>query len=349
MYYALRASGVGVGDEVLVQAYTCLVVINAIKWAGATPVYVDINDNFNINPNDLNKKITQRSKVLIIQHTFGQPADLDQLLPLAKQHGLKTIEDCAHALGAKYKGRLLGTFGDIGLFSFGSDKPVSCVRGGALITNDDAIFNKLTDDHFCLPRTARLRLIQHLFHYPVFFIGKNLYHLGIGKCLLWLAKKVHLISKIIYEPEKVGRPVAFYPALLPNALAVILLDQLKELDAVNQHRLKIARLYSSKIKNRNIQLPKFSSGSIPLRYPLLADNPKILLNRGAKQGVILGDWYNRVVAPSDSDLSKTGYKAGACPNAERLAARSVNLPTDRQITTAAGLRIINAVLNQYGD
>ena len=100
IYFALKSLGAGDGVEVLVQAYTCVVVVNAINWTGAKPIYVDIGDDFNIEPADLIKKVTTKTKILIIQHTFGQPAKLDELLAITKQYNLKVIEDCAHSLGA---------------------------------------------------------------------------------------------------------------------------------------------------------------------------------------------------------------------------------------------------------
>src|SRR3989338_776448 len=136
LYFALKACRVGEDDEVIVQAYTCLVVVNAIRWTGAEPVFVDIRTDYTMNPEDARKKITEKTKVLIIQHTFGTPADLESLVQLGKEKNVKIIEDCAHSLGVRHNGQLTGTFGDIGVVSFGSDKVISCVRGGGVITQD---------------------------------------------------------------------------------------------------------------------------------------------------------------------------------------------------------------------
>ena len=120
LYHALLALDVGEGDEVLVQAFTCMVVINAICWTGARPVYVDIEkDTLNMDPVKADHACSDKTKVIILQHTFGLPANIDALLDVAKKHNLKTIEDCAHSLGARYKGKLTGTYADIGMLSFG--------------------------------------------------------------------------------------------------------------------------------------------------------------------------------------------------------------------------------------
>ena len=95
LFFALQALGIKEGDEVLVQAYTCIVVTNAIRFTGATPVFVDVNDNYNINSKECKKKITPKTKAIIVQHTFGLPADIEALVDIAKEQDIKIIEDCA--------------------------------------------------------------------------------------------------------------------------------------------------------------------------------------------------------------------------------------------------------------
>lgn len=343
LHYALKALGAGHDSEVLVQSYTCVVVINAIKWTGAKPVYIDIDNNFCIDHTDLRRKITQKTKILIIQHTFGRPANLDKLLEIAREYNLKVIEDCAHSLGVKHNGQLTGTFGDIGMFSFGSDKNVSCVRGGALITNDDDLAKKIADFRSRLPLARRVKVIQHLWHYPAFVKGKLLYNLGLGKLLLAVAKKINLINKIIYPPEKEGRQVLFYPSLLPNALAEILLNQLKHITQTTEHRQMIAKIYDSEIINSEIKKPEWSDESVWLRYTLLVKEPQKLHALAKKQGIILGNWYDCPVAPKDIDLSATDYILGSCPNDEKLSQMSINLPTDPCVTEKDARRIIQLI------
>ncbi|MFZ2189686.1 MAG: DegT/DnrJ/EryC1/StrS aminotransferase family protein [Candidatus Magasanikiibacteriota bacterium] len=346
LFYVLKSLEIKQDDEVLVQAYTCMVVSNAIVWTGAKPIYIDIDSDFNMSTDDLQKKITPKAKILIIQHTFGKPANLEKLLVIAKQNNLKVIEDCAHSLGAKYNNKLLGTFGDIGMFSFGSDKIISCVRGGGLITNSEEIAKKIKDYQSRLPQSRLLKIKQHLCHYPIFFIGKKLYGIKIGKWLLGIAKKLNLINKIIYNQEKNGKQVLFYPSLLPNALAKILLNQTEKISEFNDHRQTIAKLYNDKINNSKIIKPVWTEESVWLRYNILVKNPIELQQLAKKQNIILGDWYRSPIAPTDIDITKSGYKTGDCPKAEELSAMSINLPTDTNITNMDAERIIN-LINQY--
>ncbi|MBU2542717.1 aminotransferase class I/II-fold pyridoxal phosphate-dependent enzyme [Patescibacteria group bacterium] len=357
LHYALKACGIKGGDEVLVQSYTCMVVSNAITWTGAKPIYIDIKNDFNMDPDDLANKITDKSKVLIIQHTFGKSADLGKLVKIAHENNLKIIEDCAHSFGATYQGKKLGTFGDLAMFSFGSDKVVSCVRGGGVVTNNEVMAIRLREFQNHLPLSRHLKVIQHLFHYIAFTKGKSLYNLGVGKWILGLSKKLNIMNRVIYNPEKYGKQVLFYPSLLPNSLATILLKQLKTFENVNKHRQEIARLYNNKINthrasvysdNKKMVKPAWSNDSVWLRYTLLVENPAKLHAQAKKQGIILGNWYNQAIAPKDIDLQKSGYIPGSCPNAEKLSSQSINLPTNRHITTKDAERIIKIVNHYYG-
>ena len=348
LFYALKALGVGEGDEVLVQAYTCVVVINAIKWTGATPVFVDIKSGLNMDPEDAKRKVSDNTKVMIIQHTFGQPAKMEVLMSVARDNNLKTVEDCAHSLGAKSNGQLTGTFGDIGMFSFGSDKIVSCVRGGGLITKSEVINKKIEEYHARLPETDRLLIFQHLMHYPLFFIGKALYSIKIGKWILGFAKKLHIINRIIYRPEKQGKQLQFYPTKLPNSLASILLGQLGQLDSLNNHRREIANLYGE-LLNKEIDRQITTEESIHLRYTLFVNETKKLRSETKKEGIILGDWYDTIIAPRDIDMVATGYKSGDCPQAELYSKKSINLPTNRHISKTDAKCVAGLVNHLLGE
>jgi len=345
---ALQVLGVQKNDEVLVQAYTCCVVSNAIQWTKAKPIYVDVNDQFNMDPEDLEKKITSRSKVLIVQHTFGIPADLTRLLELARKHNLKVIEDCAHVMGVNYSGYKMGTWGDIGMLSFGTEKPISSGRGGALLTQDTNLSTALQEIQKSLPHTSTGKILQQLLTFKLFFVLKPLYNIGVGKILLAVAKKMHLLTRIIEQTEKRGQPTPPYPTKFPNSLAKIALHQLDSLETLNDHRTKTSQKYLADIQNPHILIPEGIKDLPLLRFPLLVKNPRKLHHMAHKEGILLGDWYSTVIAPKDTDISKMGYTPGSCPKAEKFAAESINLPTSIHITPKDQDRII-ALVNAYAD
>ncbi len=348
LFFALKGLGISKGDEVIVQAYTCVVVSNAIRWAAATPVYVDIDDNFCIDPHEVEKKITPRTKALIIQHTFGKPAQMDLLMDIAKKHSLSVVEDCAHSFGATYKGKKLGTFGDIGMLSFGTEKVISCVRGGAVITNDPTIASRMEEYSKELPHTSYTKLIQHLLHPIVFPIGRLFYGLFIGKVFLWFFHRLKITARIIYGREKKGNQVPFYPTTLPNALAHLLSIELEHVEELNRQRKKIASIYQTCLKSMpGFNCTTWDEESVYLRFAVRVEkNSSSLFSYAKKKRIILGNWYRTAIAPGDIDMSTTGYKKGSCPKAELFASQSVNLPTHRHISQQDAQRIC-AVLTQY--
>jgi dTDP-4-amino-4,6-dideoxygalactose transaminase len=139
LHVALRLLNIGAGEEVVTTPFTFVATSWAISYVGAKPVFVDIDDaTFNINPALLEKAITPRTKAVMPVHLYGQPFDVDRVLEICRRHKLPMIEDACQAHGAKYKGRVVGTFGVMSGFSFYPGKNLgACGEGGALVTNDD--------------------------------------------------------------------------------------------------------------------------------------------------------------------------------------------------------------------
>jgi dTDP-4-amino-4,6-dideoxygalactose transaminase len=131
------------GDEVIVQSFICNVAIDAILSHGAKPVLVDSSlKDFNISPSEIRKKITSKTKAIIIAHLYGIPCDIDEILSIAEENNCFLIEDCAHCINSKYKEKKVGTFGDISFFSFNFDKPLSTGNGGMLVVNNKKLVDK---------------------------------------------------------------------------------------------------------------------------------------------------------------------------------------------------------------
>ncbi|GAB4033338.1 DegT/DnrJ/EryC1/StrS family aminotransferase [Spirosoma gilvum] len=141
---ALMACGVRPGDEVIVPPYTFIATASVVLEVNCVPVFVDIHpDTYNLNPATIEAAITERTKAIIPVHFAGLPCDMDAILDIARRHNLRVIEDAAHAHGAEYKGRKLGSIGDAGSFSFQSSKNLTSGEGGMVITNDDALYETM--------------------------------------------------------------------------------------------------------------------------------------------------------------------------------------------------------------
>ena len=142
---ALRAGGIGAGDEVITVAHTAMATVTAIENTGATPVLVDINPRtFTLDAREVRDAINERSRAIVVVHLYGQPADLGSLKAIADEHDVLLVEDCAQAHGAEYRGRKVGTIGDLGAFSFYPTKNMGAYGdGGAVITRDAELADKL--------------------------------------------------------------------------------------------------------------------------------------------------------------------------------------------------------------
>lgn len=344
-YAILRSAGIGVGDEVLIQAFTCVAVPNSILWTGARPIFVDIErETFNIDPVDLRRKITKRSRAIIVQHTFGLASDLTKIQQIAKKHKLLLIEDCAHALGATYKGERMGAIGDAAFFSFGRDKILSSVFGGVAITTSKRLAERLSRFQRDLSFPSHWWILKQLFHPVSFALILPLYHtFNIGKLILFVFQQLSLLSKPVEKKELVGGRPSFYPRKLPNGLAILAITQLKKLEKFNEHRKSIASLYMEKLGDLPLIPPKTKNGDIFLRFPVFLANGvrrDTLFTELKKRGVLLGKWYSHVIDPVEVDLAKVYYTKGNCPMAEQAARRVLNLPTYPTFTLGEAKKLV---------
>jgi dTDP-4-amino-4,6-dideoxygalactose transaminase len=256
---ALKSLDLKPKDEVVHLDFTCTVVPETIKAAGGIPVPVaDL----------IQAKITPRTKALIVQHTFGLPDNLSKLQAICRQSKLILIEDCAHSLGAKYHGKPVGSFGDMSVLSFGRDKIISSVFGGALLSKKPLNLPELS-----CPR--RGWIFKQLLHPLLMALAVPTYF-WLGKYLIYLARKLGLITL----------PLAVLPpARLPNALAELALHQWNKLEKLNRHRRRLAKFYAD-----NLHQP-FNPAGVYLRFPLPLKKPAQFLALAKKKRLLLGNWY----------------------------------------------------------
>lgn len=143
LWIALLGLGIGPGDEVIVPGFTFIASISAIIYARAVPVLAEIDHTFNLDPADVERKITPRTKAIMAVHLMGNLARMDELKAIADRHGLLLLEDCAQAFGASYHGRPVGSMGHAGAFSFNYAKVITGGEGGAIVTNDENLYKRL--------------------------------------------------------------------------------------------------------------------------------------------------------------------------------------------------------------
>lgn len=144
---SLAALGIGPGDEVIVPGYTFIASISSIIYAKAIPILAEIDESLNIDPKDIRKKITKRTKAIMPVHMLGNPCDMDSIMEIAEEFGLYVVEDSCQALGATYKGEKLGSIGDIGAFSLNIYKTITTGDGGVVVTDDDNLYERAFGFH----------------------------------------------------------------------------------------------------------------------------------------------------------------------------------------------------------
>lgn len=352
-YLILKILGIGKGDEVAIQAFNCIAVPNSVLWLGAKPLYIDIDETYNIKFKDLSEKLSENTRAIIVQHTFGMPAKMElikKVIQLAEKRFAKKIyliEDCAHSLGARYGGKFLGTFADLAFFSFGRDKVLSSVFGGVILYKNDKVHNMLKKERDLLPSSSFFWIIQQLLHPILFSAILPTYNLGIGKftigkTLLFIFQKLKLLSFPVYNQEKKGERPLIFPGKMPDALAILALNQLEKLNDFNKKRQKFGQFYFNNLKHSGLVLPPKEKGAIWLRFPIRIKNAESLYRCALRKSALLGRWYRGVLQPAQS-LDLIGYKIGSCPNAEKYSEEVVNLPTYPTMTFKHAIQVIRTV------
>ncbi len=267
-------------------------------------------------------------------------------MEIAKKNNLIVIEDCAHCLGAKFNGKLLGTFGDFAYFSFGRDKVISSVYGGAVMVNSVIYLKNLETEYQKLKYPSLFWIGQQILH-PILmnFLIVSLYNFfGLGKILLVLFQKLKILSLAVLLKEKKGEKPDYFPKLMPIAMALMAKKQFLKLGVFNKHRRELADFYHNELKGINgIILPEIGEGGICLRFTIKSEKAAEILKEAKRQKVILGDWYREVIAPKGTDLKKMEYKISSCPVAEKTAKFSFNLPTHVNIKEQDAKKIINII------
>lgn len=327
---ALKALGIGEGDEVITSTFTYFASAECISAVGATPVFVDVEkDTFNIDPDKIEEKITERTKAIIPVHIFGQSADMDKINIIAKKHNLKVIEDACQAVGAKYKGKMIGTLSDVACFSFFPTKNLSCAGdGGMIVTSDDSI------------ATIATALRTH----GSGETGQKAYNL-----LNNITEEV-VTSKsgddTVYNPLKYYNYLIGYNSRLDAIQAAILRVKLPYLDKWNSRRKEIAKIYDEELIDSNVITPivREENDTVYHQYVLQSDNREEMLAKLKEKGIATGVYY-----PVPLHLQKVytdlGYKEGDMPVAEYLSHRTFAIPVYPELSEEQIQYIVDSIKN----
>ncbi len=344
LYGVLDALGIGAGDEVLLQVPTHIVVANAIRYTGATAVYVDCDrSTHNIDIQQLERRMTPRTKAVVLQHTFGLPADLDQVCALTARQDVTLIEDCVHALGATYDGRQVGSFGRASIFSTEETKTISTTMGGMVVTDDRELAAKLKAfKKRCTPPPRSLTE-RYLVKLVAYHCLNHPYVHRYPRDIYELFGRRNPLPRATTAAESQGLRPRTYERRLSNAQAVIGLSQLRAIQANLAHRRAISDIYAVRLGELGYELPQVPRGAAAayVRFPLCVKDRAAAITAVAPHAV-LGTWFTSVLEEARTATS-IGYRMGDCPQAELASQHLVNLPTHPRVTPADAERIVGAL------
>jgi dTDP-4-amino-4,6-dideoxygalactose transaminase len=317
LHLAAMALDIGPGDEVICPSLTFVACANSIKYTGANPVFADITskDNLNISPQDIESKITAATKAIQVVHFAGYPCDMDAIRDIAERYNLNIIEDCAHAPGAKYKGASCGALGDVGCFSFFSNKNMTTAEGGMVTTNDDKI-------------AAKIKLMR-----------------SHGMTTLTLDR--HKGRATSYDVVSAG-----YNYRIDEIRSALGIQQLKTVKAANLRRKELVKLYNENLKpSEFLSIPfQETRGTNPAYhvFPIVVGGNiarSSFMAHLKENGVQTSIHYPPI---HNFSYYAAHHKASALPNTEHVGAHEVTLPLYPSMTEEDVLYVCG-IVNQYVD
>jgi len=322
LHMACHSAGIGPGDEVIVSAMTFAASSNCVLYQGATPVFADIDiETYNVTPDEIEKKITNKTKAIIPVDFTGQSVDMDGIMALAKKNNLIVIEDGAHALGSEYKGKKVGSSADMTEFSFHPVKPITTGEGGVVTTNDEKLYRKMR---------------QFRTH-------------GITRDLSDLIENE---GPWYYEQQELG-----FNYRLTDIQCSLGLSQMNRIDEFIERRRNIVALYNDAFKdNPLLEIPyeeEYSRSGYHI-YVIRLNLDQLKVGRrevfDALRAENIGVNVHYIPPYYHPYYKELGYSKGLCPNAERLYEEIITLPLFPEMTKKDVMDVITAtekVLNFY--
>ncbi len=342
LYCFLKSIEVGPGDEVILPAFTCSVMVNAILRTGAKPVFCDIDRHtFGSCAAAIDKKITGRTRVIIAQHSFGIPCEINDIVDLATHKNLYLVEDSAITFCSSRNGTQTGNFGDVAIFSTDHHKPLNTVTGGFLYTNNLNILKSVRKNFPAVPSLDPFHQLsifkQLLFERRWMLPGKYprariFSFLNAAKNRLLKTPDLKGLETDYGRPENLLQSYYPYPAQLPAFVAQLGLWQLDQWPFEAQRRKNLLNTYLKIAKDSGIKnvLPGIyfdpQVDIIPLRFVYCHPEAQTHRNRMSKRIDTRQTWFREPVVECEKTPQEMGYALGSCPTAERVCEEIINWP-----------------------
>ncbi|HRE39953.1 MAG TPA: DegT/DnrJ/EryC1/StrS family aminotransferase [Ignavibacteria bacterium] len=267
LHLALVTLGIGEGDEVIVPSFTYIASVSSISHSGATPIFADsLETTWQIDPEDIRRKITSKTKAIMCVHIYGYPCEMDEICKIAKENNIFIIEDCAEAFGTKYHDKHVGTFGDISTFSFYGNKTITTGEGGMVVTNDETLYDRAY--HFKMHGLAKYREYWHDvlgFNYRMTNICAAIGLAQLERANEKVIKKREIVEKYISQLEELPLEYQRENKNLFSSywMFTILTSNINERDGLREH------LKNAKIETRPSFYPVHTMPMYALKYQKL--------------------------------------------------------------------------------
>jgi perosamine synthetase len=351
LYAILKSLELTDKEEVILPGYTCVVVPNAIRYAGAKPIYADISPkDYNLDPASVIGHITPHTRVLVVQHTYGIPADMDSLRAIADQYRLILIEDCAHVLlGSRYKSKLLGSWSKAAFFSFQWSKPYTTGLGGMVVTRDKELAERLTQIQSKFQDPPLSKKLQLQIQYGLFrrFFRPKFY--WWSQAALRKLSKLGLFVGSSNLRELTGEKPADFSWKMSSFQYRAGLQQLTKLHENSAHRENLTRYYLASLRRHNWSVDEDlgANGARLLRLPITVERKSSVLDEARRAGIEIGSWFDTPLHPLPLTQHKAiNYVTGSCPMAESAARHVINLPLHDRVNHDDAEKIIRFVLSR---
>ncbi len=328
----LKAINLQEGDEVILPAFTCVVVPNAIIYLKATPIYVDINlETYNTDLEKIKQKVTAKTKAIICQNTFGLSSEVEKISSWCKANNIISIEDCTHGYGGFYQGKPNGSYSDFAFYSSQWNKPFSTGIGGFLLVNNLDYIEKVEKvNKLLLSPGFKERLLMKLLLFARKHILTQANYWTLLKQYRYLSKKNLVVgSSSNEEITSIKQPDKYFMNLA-NVQIKEGNKALDKLEGVMKLRKENAILYSDFLKKngkKNVADELFEDHSF-LKYPLLVLERDHFLTLAEKAKIDFGEWFNSPIHPVQNSLEMWQLNMENFPNADYASQRIVNLPAD---------------------
>jgi perosamine synthetase len=340
-FYALLLHlRIGKGDDVILTGFTCSVMVNALIRTGANIIYCDIDqETFGTSASSVKSCISDNTKMIIAQHSFGIPCDIIELSKLSKERGIFLLEDCAIALGSTINGTVIGNFGDAAIFSTDHSKPINTFSGGLLYSNNQTLTVKIKQESEKIPEIPKEKsqaILKRIVFESKYCNSSNYHKLPLLDAIEALVRRMKgkfFVSPYLDEDQELGTSKTYpYPAKLPSFLAYLGLLQLQKWPSVASKRKENLNSFINWAKIHKVEkwLPDayFSEGTniIPLRIVWSQPDGESIRKKIAKLIDVRQIWFLTPIISSNIKLDKFGYEPGSCPTAEKVSRGIINLP-----------------------